>query len=259
MTETILIERDGAVATVLFNRPEKRNAYTTDMCRRLAEVFGELSADDEVRCVVLRGTGDAAFTAGADINEFALARRNAEEARAFNEIHRRAELAVRDCRHPTVAVVQGYCIGGGTGFALMCDLRLASRSARFGITANRISACYTSHLVEALLAVVGRAKALEILLEGALHDAEEAERIGLVNKVLDDHRLDDEVAATVTRIIEGGPLSARYHKRLVYRLAEPRPLSQAEIDTVHDICDTEDYRIGYTAFQNKEKPRFVGR
>ncbi len=257
--DVVLVERDGAIATVLFNRPAKRNAFNLAMCRRIKEVFDGLSADDSVRCVVLRGAGDKAFTAGADINEFAKVRTDKASSRAYNETSKAAQVAVRDCRHPVIAMIRGYCLGGGAGFALMCDIRIATRSSQFGITAKKLANYYSAHAMEALLAAVGRPKALEILLEGEIFDADEALRIGMVNRLVDDAALEEETLAAAQRIADGAPLAAQYHKKMLYRLTGDAPLTEAELEEVHSAADTEDYEIGYRAFQNKEKPRFVGR
>ncbi|MDA3041140.1 MAG: enoyl-CoA hydratase-related protein [Actinomycetota bacterium] len=258
-TEVVLVERDGGIATVILNRPEKRNAFNLAMCRRLKTVFAELSADEAVRCVVLRGAGDKAFTAGADINEFAQVRTDHASSRDYNETSKAAQIAVRDCRHPVIAMIRGYCLGGGAGFALMCDMRIATRSSQFGITAKKLANYYSAHAMEALLAAVGRPKALEILLEGEVFGAEEALRIGMVNRLVDDDALESEVTATAQRIADGAPLAARYHKKFLYRLCQREPLTPEELEEVHTAAGTEDYEIGYPAFQNKEKPRFVGR
>jgi enoyl-CoA hydratase len=257
--DVVLVARDGPIATVSFNRPAKRNAFNLAMSKRIKTVFDALSEDDTVRCVILRGAGDKAFTAGADINEFAKVRTDKASSRAYNETSKAAQIAVRDCRHPVIAMIRGYCLGGGAGFALMCDIRVATRSSKFGITAKKLANYYSAHAMDALLAAVGRPKALEILLEGEIFDADEALRIGMINRLVDDHELEQAVQAAAQRIADGAPLAAQYHKKFLYRLGQDAPLTDAELEEVHSAADTEDYEIGYRAFQNKEKPRFVGR
>lgn len=257
--DPILVERDGPVATVVLNRPKQLNAMTRAMWERLGPVFDMLSADDDLRCVVLRGAGDRAFCPGADISEFGKARATAAQARDYGEILRRTLHAIRDCRHPTVAMIHGPCTGGGLELAVMCDLRVAGGRARFGIPINRIGVVLGYPEFEALIDLVGRATALEILLEGRVFGAEEARAKGLVTRVVPDAELAAEVARTVARIADGSPLSNRWHKRFARRLADPAPLGEAEYGEPYAAVEHEDYAIGTAAFLAKEKPRFTGR
>ncbi|MBI4183919.1 MAG: enoyl-CoA hydratase/isomerase family protein [Proteobacteria bacterium] len=259
MDDILLVERAGGIVTVILNRPDKRNAFNLAMCARMTETFAELSADGTVRCVVLRGAGDRAFTAGADIKEYAAMRTDAANARAYNEKSALVPKAIRACRHPTIAMIRGFCMGGGCSWALACDIRFAAASSRFGIPANRLSNYYSYDSLEPLIAAVGRFNALELMLGGHAIDAAEARRIGLVNRVYPDETLAAETMAFADEVAAGAPLANWYHKKAIHRLADPRPLSRTEMDEEHGAFETEDYRIGYTAFLNKEKPRFVGR
>src|SRR3989337_813808 len=137
-TEVILVDRDADIATVTLNRPEKLNALTKPMWKRLGEVMRELSADDSLRCIVIRGAGDKSFAPGNDISEFADARSNSAQAKAYGEIHHAALSALHECRHPTVALIKGICVGGGLEIAVLCDLRVCGASSRFGIPINRL-------------------------------------------------------------------------------------------------------------------------
>lgn len=252
---------DGAIATVALSNPEKLNAITVAMWREFTRVMKELSAADELRCIVLRGAGEKAFAAGADIEEFARVRDNVEQGRRY---HREdvfgALKAVDDCRHPTVAMIHGPCVGGGLEIACMCDLRIAGESARFGVPINRLGFAIAYDELAALLPVVGRAVALEILVEGRVWGAREAYEKGLVNRVVPDQELAGEVAATARRVAEGAPLVNRLHKRMVRRLVPlPVPLTETEIEENFAYFNTEDYRIGYDAFINKKKPKFMGK
>jgi len=258
---SIDITRDGDIATVALNNPGKLNALTVAMWRQLAPAIRELSADDSLRCVVLRGAGDEAFAAGADIAEFAHARNEFAQGKVYHlEYVAGALSALGECRHPIVALIQGPCIGGGLEIACQCDLRISGRSGRFGVPINRLGFAIAYGELAGLLALAGRAVVAEILLEGRLWDADEAMVKGLLTRVVSDAEVEQEVAATVRRIADGAPLVARWHKQYIRRLmSHAVPLTQAEIDANFDYFNTEDYRIGYDAFINKKKPKFVGR
>ena len=261
MSGEILIMREGVVATVILSNPPKLNALTVAMWQAFTAAMVELSADDSLRCIVLRGAGTAAFAAGADMAEFATVRNTAEQGKVYHrELVYGALRAVGECRHPTVAMIHGACAGGGLEIACQCDLRIAGRSARFGVPINRVGFAIAWDELAALLPLVGRAVAQEILLEGRVWNAEEAQAKGLLTRLVADDELAAATAATVQRICDGAPLVARWHKQFIRRLTpQPAPLSAAEIDANFDYFNTEDYRIGYDAFINKHKPRFSGR
>lgn len=261
MSGEIQTTRTGPVATVILSNPAKRNALTVAMWRNLATVLRQLSDDDALRCVVLRGAGTEAFAAGADIAEFAQMRDTVEQGKVYHrELVHGALRAVGECRHPTVAMIHGACAGGGLELASQCDLRIAGESARFGVPINRLGFAIAYDELAAMLPLVGRAVALEILAEGRVWDAAEAMAKGLLTRLVPDVMLAAETEATVQRIAAGAPLAARWHKRFIHRLTpQPAPLSDAEIHANFDYFNTEDYRIGYDAFMSKKTPRFVGR
>jgi len=261
MSGSVSVAREGHIAVVSLDNPAKLNALTVAMWQALTGEMEALSADDALRCVVLRGAGEQAFAAGADIAEFAIARNTAEQGRRYHrEIVYGALKAVAECRHPTIAMIHGPCVGGGLEIACQCDLRIAGESARFGVPINRLGFPIAYDELNALLPLVGRAVALEILIEGRVWPAEEAYEKGVVTRVVPDAVLEAETRAAAQRIAEGAPLVARWHKRFVRRLApQPVPLTAAEIDENFAYFSTEDYRIGYDAFMNKKKPKFVGR
>jgi enoyl-CoA hydratase/carnithine racemase len=261
MSPGVLIERDGAIATVSLSNPAKLNALTVTMWSELAYVMNALSADDELRCIVLRGAGDQAFAAGADIAEFAAVRDNVEQGKRYHrELVYGALKSVGECRHPTVAMIHGPCVGGGLEIACQCDLRIAGESGRFGVPINRLGFSIAYDELAALLPLAGRAVALEILVEGRVWNAQEAFAKGLLTRVVADAALEKETYATAQRIAAGAPLVARWHKQFVRRLMpQQRPLTAAEINENFAYFNTEDYRIGYDAFMQKKKPTFVGR
>ena len=259
MNETIIVERDGAIATVVLNRPDKLNALDKPMWRRLGEAVEALSADDGVRCVVLRGAGDKAFAAGADISEFETERANAEQARAYNALVEDVLAALESCRHPSVALIKGVCVGGGLEIAAFCDMRICGESSTFGVPIKRLGLVMGYPEMRALLGLVGRAATMEILLEGRVFGAREAKDMGLVNRIVPDDRVEEETFAAARRIAEGAPLVARWHKEFARRLADAAPLTKAELDASLACYATEDYQIGTRAFLEKKKPVFKGR
>jgi len=257
--DTILVHRDGYVATVTLNRPDKLNAMTKPMWLRLGHVLEELASDDDLRCIVLRGAGGKSFSPGNDISEFETDRSNAEQARAYGQILHHTLTALKTCRHPTVALIEGICVGGGLEIAALCDLRICGESSRFGVPIKRLGLVMAYPEIDGLQRLVGRSTALEILLEGRVFGAGEAKDKGLVTRVVPDDKVEEEAMATAQRIAEGAPLVARWHKKFLDRLEDPAPLSDAELDEGYACYDTEDFRIGYQSFLTKTKPDFKGR
>ncbi len=259
MSDEILIERDGPIATVVLNRPDKLNALTKPMWRRLGEVLEALSADETLRCVVLRGAGGKAFSPGNDISEFETTRSNPSQAKAYGEVLHFTLGALKTCRHPTIALIEGICVGGGLEIAALCDLRICGESSRFGVPINRLGLVMAYPELEGLLALVGRTATLEILLEGRVFDAAEAKDKGLVTRVVADEKVEAEAYETARRIADGAPLVARWHKSFIRRLGETAPLSEAELDEGYACYDSRDFQIGTRAFLDKRKPDFEGR
>jgi len=255
----IEVARDGAIATVVLNRPEKLNALTKTMWRQLGEAIEVLDRDDDVRCVIIRGAGESAFSPGNDIGEFATERSNKTQAIDYGHAMHTTAAALANCRHPMIAQIHGICVGGGLEIAALCDLRICGESSRFGAPVKNLGLVMAYPEMAPLVRLVGPAIALEILLEGRIFDAQEALAKRLVTRVVPDGQVATESQATAQRIAEGAPLAARWHKRFARRLADPRPLSDAEYDECYDCFDTEDFRIGYEAFLAKRKPAFSGK
>jgi enoyl-CoA hydratase/carnithine racemase len=259
MGEAILVERSGAIATVVLNRAEKLNALTKPMWQALGDAVRTLSADDSLRCIVLRGAGEKSFSPGNDIGEFATVRANKAQAIEYGAIMHATAQALENCRHPIVAQIHGICVGGGLEIAALADLRICGESSRFGAPIKNLGLVMAYAEMAPLVRLVGAAVALEILLEGRVFDAREAKDKGLVTRVVPDDQVAAEARATAERIAEGAPLTARWHKKFARRLADPRPLTDAERDECFDCFDTEDFRIGYAAFLARRKPEFVGK
>jgi enoyl-CoA hydratase/carnithine racemase len=259
MTDLVLLERDGEIAKVTFNQPAKLNAVNNRMWTRLREIFVELDGDESLRCVILAGSGDRAFSVGADISEFEENRSTIDKARQYHERTHAAMQAIVGCRHPVIAQIRGLCVGGGLELTTTCDLRICGASARFGIPVKRLGLVVSYAELKPLVDLIGPANALEILLEGRIHSADEALRMGLVNRVVPDAEVEHEASATAARIAEGAPLVARWHKKFTRRLMQPEPLSDADMDESFHCFETEDFRAGYQAFLAKSKPEFRGR
>lgn len=256
---TIMLSRSAnGIATVLMNRPEKRNAFTMEMYREFGAIFAELDADDAVRCIVLRGAGGA-FCAGSDIGGFSEDRDGRKQAQDYADFTLEMTDRLKNTRHPTVACIEGVCVGGGLEIASMCDIRVAGRSSRFGIPINRIGITLDYRELADLVAVIGHARALEILLEGQVFGSEEALSKGLVTRIVEDEAVVGSAYATAERIATSAPLVNRWHKKFVQRLRDDRPITQEESEEAYACFDTEDYRRGRDAFGQKLKPVFVGR
>lgn len=259
MSGTVTFARDGAVATVTLSHPGKLNAISAEMWQALTAGFAGLAADRALRCVVVRGT-DGNFAAGADIAEFPVVRGDEASLRRYHmDIIAPALTAIANCPHPTLAMIEGVCVGGGLEIACHCDLRIAAAGSRFGVPINRLGFPMAPGELRGLLALAGRAVTLEILLEGRVFDAAEAERKGLLTRVVPEAALHDEVAATVQRLCAGAPLAARINKATIRRLAPgPAPLTQAELDAHFAYAGSRDHAEGVAAFLAHRPPDFTG-
>jgi len=257
--EEILYDVSFRVATVTLNRPAKLNALTKAMWRMLAETIDALGAERDLRCIVLRGAGERAFSPGNDIGEFARERSSKAQARAYGAVMHATAHALARCPIPLVAQIHGICVGGGLEIAALCDLRICGESSLFGAPIKNLGLVMAYAEMGPLVRLAGPDVALEILLEGRIFDAAEAKAKGLVTRVVADDQVAVEAAATAARVAEGAPLVARWHKKFARRLADPMPIYAAEADECFDCFDTEDFRAGYAAFLAKQKPTFSGR
>ena len=254
----ILARSAAGVGTVVFNQPEKRNAMSIAMWDGMAEALDHFEADAAIRCVVLEGAGGKAFVSGADISQFEANRSDADAQRQYNvkTSHGRRKLA--EFPKPVIAKIQGFCMGGGLGIAMSCDMRIAGAGSEFGIPAARLGIAYGFDMVSNLVALVGPAHAHFILMTGGRLDAEEAQRMGLVNRLHPAEALDAAVDAITATIAQNAPLSLLANKRTVRAVLSNNP-DMAAIAAAQDACfDSADYREGRRAFMEKRRPAFTG-
>ena len=259
----ILLERKDDIATVILNRPEKLNALNKEMWKSIGDAFTSLDTDRTIRCIVLRGAGDKAMGPGADISEFDAERSNSKQAAEYGGLMHRSMHSIRDCCHPVIALIKGLCVGGALELALMCDIRICGESSRFGIPVNRLGLVMAYPEIEALVGLVGRSTALEILYEARIFDAVEAKEKGLVNRVVPDDLVENEAYATAIRIADGAPLVNRWHKKFTDRVLDSAnagiSLNQEELDEGYACFDSKDFHTGFQEFLAKQKPKFEGR
>ena len=256
----IWIEIEGAIGWFVFDHPERRNAVSVEMWEEIPRAAQRLERDPAVRVVVLRGAGDEAFVSGADISEFAAAR-TGPAAASYEDRNARAFLALAGLQKPLLAMIQGYCIGGGVAMSLTADLRYASDDAVFAIPAARLGIGYAVGGLESLIRVVGASAAKELFFTARRFSAQEALRMGLVSRVLPRAELLPWVRDTAARIAENAPLTVRSVKRIAAELAKDpaqRDLAGAHA-SVRACLESEDYREGMRAFLEKRPPVFRGR
>jgi enoyl-CoA hydratase/carnithine racemase len=253
------VTRDGDIAVVSFARPEVRNAFNLSMWQALQAKMEDLSDDETLRCVVLRGQGADAFSAGADISAFASERGTRElEDRYGSHVHT-AMQSIRLCRHPVVAMIRGICLGGGAGIATMCDFRVGGEGIRFGITARNLGIWYPYPEIDPIIQLVGTGVAAEILIEGRIFNGREAYQKGLLSRVVADDAVEAEATALAARIAEGSPLSARFHKAALRLLRGPLPITPEQDAAVNGFVETEDFQAAFRAFLAKRRPSWQGR
>ena len=254
----ILVSNDDNISTVTLNRPDKLNALNRSAWQELADVFTELNGLGLVRCIIVRGAGGKAFSAGADISEFADERCNVAQATTYGSIVEGAINTIIEGPHPTIALVEGACVGGGLEIACACDIRICGESSRFGIPVSRLGLTMAYPELQALLSVVASPVAKEILFSGELFDAHRAAAVGLVNRVVADDLVQQETYALAARVVKGAPLVNRWHKKFIRRLADSKPLADEEVHESYKAFGTKDFRRGYRAFLGKTDPDFEG-
>lgn len=260
-TPNMIAEKAGPVGRLVFNKPAKRNATSTDMWEAIPVIIDAFENDPEIRVVVVSGAGDQAFVSGADISEFEKARSTPEQVAYYDRIGEIANARLARCSKPTIARIRGYCVGGGVGVALTCDIRIASDNSRFAVPAARLGLGYRAAGLKTLMDLVGPSNAKEIFFTARMFSAQEAQGMGLVNRVVADAELDAYVDDYCRRIAENAPLTMHAAKRVVEELTrlDGKPDFHRTSALVKECFDSEDYIEGRRAFMEKRKPVFKGR
>ena len=260
-SDQMIGEKDGPVGRMIFNNPERRNAVSLDMWQAAEAIIEDFVADDAIRVIVLTGAGDKSFVSGADISKFEEERGSPEAIERYNAIVSRANDAITTAPKPTIAMIRGFCMGGGVGLAVCCDLRICADNSQFGVPAARLGLGYGHSNMRKLVDVVGPSTAKEIFFTARRFTAGEALAMGLVNRVVPDSELESYVADYAARIAENAPLTVRAAKITVGELvkdADDRDIAACE-EAVLRCFESEDYIEGRRAFMEKRKPAFTGR
>jgi len=259
-TPKMLVEVGNGIGWITFNSPARRNAMSLDMWQGLADILRQMSFDDSLRVVVLKGAGDKAFVSGADISEFEEKRSSQKDRNAYEDAFDDALNTLANFSRPVVAMIQGFCIGGGLAIALNTDIRIATGDSIFGIPAAKLGLGYGFEAIKTLESLVGPSSAKDILFTARFLNTEEALRIGLINSIVSRAELEKAVLDYVNRIAANAPLTIKSVKATVAEvIKDPSQSSPEHINKlVNDCFLSEDYKEGRTAFMEKRKPQFKG-
>ncbi len=259
--DKILSSKKGGIGTLTFNYPEKLNAISPEMSQRAGQVIDDFQADPEVRVVILRGSGSKAFVSGGDISKYEGNRSTPEQIAAYNKMTSGFRASLRGIGKPTIAMIRGWCLGGGLAISLNCDIRICSEEAQFGIPASKLGIGYSAESLAQLIELVGPSMAKEFLFTARRYPAYEAHRLGLVNHVCQAHMLDSFVQTYAEQIAGNAPLSIIAAKRVIDEyVKDPEKRNQKLADDAVAACFTsEDYKEGRKAFMEKRKPKWQGK
>ena len=259
MTERLIEKREGAVGWLIFNNPERRNAVSLDMWEAIPSALEDFEKDSNIRVVVLAGAGDKAFVSGADISQFEKQRSSEEAVKRYEEIGEAAQAKLAAFEKPMIAMIRGYCLGGGLNIANSCDLRIAAEDARFGIPAAKMGLGYRASSMKKLVDTVGAPFAREIMITARQFNAAEAKAMGLVHRVVPVAELEKAVREYTDLISANAPLTMRAAKRIIREVSK-KDYDAAACDAwVKECFASEDYAEGRRAFMEKRKPQFRGR
>lgn len=256
----IYVRTEGPVGFLILDRPERKNALSLQMWEAIPALLGELAANRDLRVIILLGARDLPFCSGADISEFETVRASSEGARAYEEANTRAFEAIGACALPTIAMIRSFCIGGGMGIAAACDLRLASTSAEFGIPPGKLGLAYPPQAIRYIVAAIGAPAAKDLLFTARRVKADEAEKLGLINRLFAEDALESETLKLAATIAENAPLSLKAGKLAINHAAGYAHASDLKsVTEAAERCfDSADYREGRTAFLEKRKAKFRG-
>jgi enoyl-CoA hydratase len=260
-TDKMLAEKSGAIGWMTFNNPARRNAVSLEMWEAIGTILEDFARDEAIRVIVMRGAGDKAFAAGADISQFEERRANAEAAAAYAAVSTAGWKAMRTLEKPLVAMIRGYCIGGGLAIAMGADIRIAAEDGQFGIPAAKLGIAYGHDGVKNLVDLVGPAVAKSILFTGRFMKAAEALRVGLINEVVPVDALEQTVRDFAETITANAPLSVRASKLTINHILRGEAARDAGLmeKLTKECFNSADYAEGRRAFMEKRKPVFVGR
>ena len=249
-------QKSNFLVEVVLNRPDKLNAMTKPMWIELGKVFKKLSRDKKLRCIIIRGEGRKSFSPGNDIGEFKEERSSSKLAKDYGKYLHGTLGEIFNCPIPTVALIEGICVGGGLEIAGCCDIRICGKSSRFGVPIKRLGLTMAAKELEVLLKVTNYSTTMEILFEGRVFNAEEAFEKKLVNRVVNDKDVEKEAYKSADLICEGAPKVARWHKQFARNILKNGKVTEKINNLGYKCYDTEDFKIGYKSFLNKTKPKF---
>jgi len=257
----LVVEKRGAVGWMVFDHPARKNAINGAMWRAIPPAMARFDADEEVRCVAFRGAGTEAFAAGADISEFEKNRAQSSSVSQYDDLLDQVLHAIQGSPKPSVAMIHGFCLGGGVEVALACDLRYCGHSAQFAIPAAKLGLGYNIEGHKRLIETVGHARAREIMFLGRRYSADEAFQMGLVHRVFRDEKLESSVFEILKNLTENAPLAIANTKTIVEEFvkAEGRPDPARMRAAIERCAKSADYEEGRKAFMEKRKPKFTGR
>jgi enoyl-CoA hydratase/carnithine racemase len=259
-SDKMISKKQDGVGWMIFNNPERHNAISLEMWEAALEIMADFAADTSVRVMVVTGAGGKAFASGADISKFKDERQEADAVAHYQVTTQKAYEAIQAMPIPTIAMIRGYCIGGGTAAAVCCDLRICTENARFGVPAAKLGLGYGLNRAQPLVDLVGPAFAKEMFFTGRQFTAREAERMGLVNRVIEDDKLEAAVDEMARTIAENAPLTVKCAKLVVGEAIKDSSLRDvAATERAVQACfDSNDYKEGQAAFMEKRKPNFTG-
>lgn len=260
-SDHILLNKHENVATVTFNRPDQRNAISYEMWQTISSIMRDSDEDNEVRCIVFRGAGGKAFSAGADIKDFDEHRYDSKSAAVYAEAFEGALESIENCSKPTISAIQGFCVGGGLELAAATDIRIVAESSKFGVPVAKLGLTAGWDELRRMISVAGVAAVKYMLLSGRIIEIDDAERFGVVTSRVSDEDFNGAVDDLARQIADGAPLAARDHKIMISRLAnnpDTASLTDEEFALQFRVFDSADFREGVRAFKQKRRAEFIG-